>query len=202
VESQAKHASRQPRRVGVLLAGGAGSRFTGPEHKLLTVVRNRRLFEWGLDAIRAAGLDAWIVWGALGDDAPSTPSDVTVLHNPRWRGGMATSVRAAIERARELELEALTFGPADQPFITADAWRAVSASSGAIAVATYGGQRGNPVRLSRAVWDDLPSEGDAGGRVLMQLHPELVVEVACQGNPADIDTLEDLQRWNSSTTSP
>ena len=45
-----------PSTVGVLLAGGAGTRFAGPEHKLLTVLRGRRLFEWGLDAIRSAGL--------------------------------------------------------------------------------------------------------------------------------------------------
>jgi CTP:molybdopterin cytidylyltransferase MocA len=186
----------------VLLAGGAGTRFAGPEHKLLTVLRGRRLFEWGLDAIRSAGLQPWVVWGRLADEAPSVSDDVVVLHNDDWRAGMATTIHVAINRARALGIDSLTFGPADQPFVTAAAWRAVSRRTGQIVVATYGGRRGNPVKLGSEVWDAVPSSGDVGGRAAMQVHPDRVVEVACLGNPADIDTLEDLQRWNSSTTSP
>jgi molybdenum cofactor cytidylyltransferase len=191
-----------PSTIGVLLAGGAGTRFTGPDHKLLTLVRGRRLFEWGLDAIRSAGLQPWVVWGPLADEAPTVGDDVVVLRNPDWRAGMASTIHVAIGHARALGVDALTFGPADQPFVTAEAWRAVSAQPGQIVVATYGGRRGNPVKLARPVWDTVPSRGDVGGRAAMQVHPDRVVEVACLGNPADIDTIEDLQRWNSSTTSP
>jgi molybdenum cofactor cytidylyltransferase len=191
----------EPVVPGVLLAGGSGSRFDGPTHKLLSQFRGRRIVEWGVDAIRSSGLQPWIVWGALADDPPALGDDVVVLTNPAWRDGMSTTLGVAVAEARRRRLATIVVGPADQPLIPGEAWRLVAEADSPIAVATYLGKRANPVKLDAVVWGDLPSSGDFGARHLIKMRPDLVLEVACPGNPADIDTREDLERWNSSTNS-
>ncbi len=181
--------------VAVLLAGGAGTRFAGPEHKLLMPFRGRPIYRWALDAILDAGLPAAIVWGAI-DEHPPVPDGVAVLHNPRWAEGMATTLQVGIHHARQCRATALITGPADQPLIPASAWYLLATTDAPIAVATYEGHRANPVRLAAEVWPLLPETGDIGARDLMRLRPDLVSEVACTGNPADIDTREDYERWN------
>jgi CTP:molybdopterin cytidylyltransferase MocA len=68
-----------------------------------------------------------------------------------------------------------------------------------VAVATYDGARGNPVLLSRSVWDEVAAlaEGDVGARPFLQANPSLVTAVDCTGTgrPADVDTPSDLPAW-------
>ena len=104
----------------------------------------------------------------------------------------------AIQAARVGGFDALVVGLADQPFVGPDDWRAVAVAEAPepIVAASYEGRRGNPVRLAREVWADLPTTGDEGARRLMAARPDLVAEVACPGDAVDIDTREDLDRWS------
>jgi len=196
-----------PLTVAVVLAVGGGTRFDGPDHKLATELDGRPLAARAVATAIESGLTPVIVVGGaivppLPDDAG--PDDVIAVHNPRWSDGQATSLQAGIAEADRLGADAVVVGLADQPFVTAEAWRRVAASDAPIAIATYDGRRRNPVRLARSVWPDLPSAGDEGARVLIRMRPDLVGEVPCPGSPADIDTLEDLRAWQSrsSTNSP
>ncbi len=178
----------------VVLAAGSGSRFDGDTHKLLAPLRGSTVFEHALTAARGSGLDVYVVTGAVDLDDVLT-EDVTSVHNAAWADGQAASVQVGIAAARAAGHDAVVVGLGDQPFISATAWRSVAESDAAIAVATYDGQRGNPVRLDASVWGLLPEVGDEVGRALMRSRPDLVRPIPCAGHATDIDTLEDLHRW-------
>ncbi len=184
----------------VVLAAGGGARYRdsgGATHKLLASFRGATVVEAAVAAAVAAGLDAtFVVTGAV-ELADRLPCGVTVVANPAWADGQAGSVRAAVDAAAAAGHDAVVIGLGDQPLVEAEAWRLVSAAvSTPIAVATYDGVRGNPVRIAADAWPLLPAAGDAGARTIFTRYPDLVTGVRCPGNPADIDTLEDHHRWS------
>jgi CTP:molybdopterin cytidylyltransferase MocA len=190
----------------VLLAAGAGLRYAasgGHEHKLQAPFRGRPLVSWAVAHAVAAGIGpVWMVTGASdplppgGVDGIGGIDGVELLANARWAEGMATSLQVAVGRARPEGYAAIVVGLADQPLVTAEAWRRVAAAGRPIARASYDGVPGHPVRLAATVWASLPVTGDEGARSLIRVHPELVEDVPCPGHPADVDTREDVQRWS------
>lgn len=184
-------------RLAVLLAAGAGQRFSGPTHKLLAPLRGLPVVSHALSAMQNAQIgDTAVVTGAV--DLSGHIEGTTEINNPQWASGQHSSVAAALRFAGQQGYDEVVIGLGDQPFISPEAWQAVAEADGEIVVATYNGVRGNPVKLAKSVWDDflsLTTEPDAGARTLMHLRPELVREVACKGVSADIDTTEDLSQW-------
>jgi CTP:molybdopterin cytidylyltransferase MocA len=188
--------------VALLLAAGAGSRFAGPTHKLLAPLADRTVVDHAVDAALRAGIGpVLVVTGAV---RPPLPEGAIEVPHPDWADGQATSLQRGIAAARALGASAVVVGLADQPGIEPASWAAVARSNAPIAVATYDGRRGNPVRLHAHVWPLLPRTGDEGARRLIRDRPDLVEPVPCRGSATDIDTVEDLHRWqsNSSTNSP
>ena len=184
--------------VAVLLAAGGGTRFAGPQHKLLAHLGGRPLWLHSLGEVLAAGFDhVVVVTGAVRLELPPV---VIECRNPDWARGQAGSVQVGVAAARDLGASAATFGLADQPFVTTAAWRAVRDADPTcrIVIAVYDGQVGpNPVRLRADMWPLVPRDGDAGARELLGAHPEWVCRVDCVGSAHDIDTVEDLARWRS-----
>ena len=183
--------------LGVLLAAGAGTRFSRPTHKLVTPLREEPVIVHSLRALRGAQLsDIVVITGAA--DISEHLAGVTSVHNPHWATGQRSSVLCAINYARHHHFDSVVIGLADQPFISSESWTNVASSASPIAVATYDGVRSNPVKLHSSVWDlfeNTESPADEGARSLIRLHPTLVSQVACEGNYADIDTTEDVEKW-------
>lgn len=184
--------------MAAVLAAGAGSRYQGATPKVLAPLPDgSTLVGRALSVALSAGLDGVaVVLGALSAaDLAPLPAGVTVLDNPRWAEGQATSLGVAAAWARSQGAGALVIGLGDQPGLRPAAWRAVATTTSPLAVATYDGHRSHPVRLGAEIWRDLPTVGDTGARHLLRERPDLVVEVPCLGDPRDVDTVADLQTW-------
>jgi CTP:molybdopterin cytidylyltransferase MocA len=186
--------------VGALLAAGAGSRFAGSTHKLLAEVAGRPVAAWSLEALSQAaprGRFVPVVISGKAGLGELVPNGVLEVPNPNWAQGQATSLHTAVRVARYLNAEHLVVGLADQPFVPAQAWVdvAVAPTTAPVVAATFDGLRRPPLRFHRSVWGDLPTEGDEGARVLLARGNVEVAEIACEGNPVDIDTDGDLQPW-------
>ena len=189
----------QPDVAIAVLAAGRGSRLGGDVAKPLVELRGRPLVSWALDAATGSGLrPVVLVVGHHGDAVARVASEgVVVVRSRRWRRGIARSLRAALEALEPwAQVGAVAIGLADQPLVGADAYRRLADAyreGASLAVATYDGQRRNPVLLGRTMWEKARElDGDEGARVLMD---EGAVEVDCTdtGSAADVDTLDDLR---------
>jgi len=190
----------QPDVAIAILAAGRGSRLGGDVPKPLVELRGRPLVAWALGAATVSTLRPIVlVVGHRGDAvARAATEGVVVVRSPRWRRGIARSLRAAVEALEPwAQVGAVAVGLADQPLVGADAYRRLAGAyrDGArLAVATYHGQRRNPVLLARTMWPQARRlDGDEGARALMD--EDDVVEVDCTdtGSAADVDTLDDLR---------
>jgi CTP:molybdopterin cytidylyltransferase MocA len=187
-----------------VLAAGAGRRLGAPggaggvTPKPLLELLGRPLVAHALDAARGSGCEpVLLVVGHRGAEVgAAAPGDVEVVVNAEWEEGIASSLRAVLRALDARPVGAVVVGLADQPLVSAEAYRRVAASYAAgarLAVATYGGMRANPVLLGRAHWREAAAlTGDEGARRLFARHA--VVEVPCDGagDPTDIDTTDDL----------
>ncbi len=179
-----------------MLAAGLGTRYEGETPKLLAPFRGRPLVSWALDAAVAAELDdVYCITGAV-DLTDVVPDGVVIVENHAYAEGQATSLRTATAVAASDGHDAIVVGLGDMPLVPASAWRTVADTEGDLVTATFSGRRSPPVKVAEELWSLLPLSGDEGARSLMRMRPDVVVEVACEGEAIDIDTRGDLSRWS------
>ena len=120
-----------------------------------------------------------------------------VVVNPDPDRGMRSSLALAIDAAAASSALAVLL--VDAPGLTAAAVLAVAEAwtPGRIAVARYATRRGHPTVMAPQLWRAaLEVAGpDEGARAFLAGHPELVDEVDVPGDPDDLDTPDDLARW-------
>ena len=182
------------RTGGLVLAAGEGRRFGGP--KQLARVGGRPVLERALDALRDVRPRV-VVLGARAAEvrAGAELADAQVVVCDGWAEGMAASLRCGIGALGDVEAALVLL--ADQPFVTAEAVAAVLAAADGThdAVrASYHGVPGHPVLLGRALLARAAElRGDVGFRAVLEDARVLHVEAGHLGDPADIDTPEQLE---------
>jgi nicotine blue oxidoreductase len=125
----------------------------------------------------------------------------TVIENPGWQSGMGSSFRLGVSAAAPGNhvLVALV----DQPGLTPDTVARLLATHtpGRVTAAAYRGpdsmlRRGHPLLLDASLRTAAAESatGDAGARLFLQAHPELIDLVDCsdQSGGEDLDTPDQL----------
>jgi molybdenum cofactor cytidylyltransferase len=189
------------RLYALVLAAGLGSRFGG--RKLLSPWRGGML----LDGTLAMALDSpthavFVVTGADGVEVSAAAQtfaerrgqadrlNLVTAHD--YAQGLSASLKAGLAALPQDASGALVF-LGDMPVVPVDVSGklANALANGALAAApVHRGRRGNPVGLSRAVFDTVSRlEGDQGARmVLDELGPRLaLVEIEDDGVLIDVD---------------
>lgn len=176
--------------AGLVLAAGGGSRYEGPTHKLLAPFGGRELVVAAIESVLDAGFDEVAVVSGAIDLASIVPRGITLLENADWRDGLATSLRVGLGWCEAQGHDAVVIGLGDTPGVPPSAWRALRDADAEVAVASFAGSLRPPVHLVASLFDAVPKSGDVGARVLWNRPGAVVVE--CDGDPADVDTAEDL----------
>ncbi|WP_285694062.1 nucleotidyltransferase family protein [Actinomadura sp. NBRC 104412] len=183
--------------AGLLLAAGEGSRLGRP--KALLELDGERLVDRGVRTLRDGGCSPVLV---VAGAAPLEVIGAVVVPNPDWHTGMGSSLRAGLA-ALPPGCPAVVVALVDQPLVGPEAVRRLieAYEAGArVAVATYEGRRRNPVLIAAEHVEAVAeaARGDAGARVFLREHPELVTPVPCAdvAAPDDIDIPADLEAFN------
>jgi molybdenum cofactor cytidylyltransferase len=186
------------RVAGVVLAAGGSDRFGRP--KQLVSWRGRPLVWYAVRAALAGGLKpVAVVVGAEAEQVREAleAEPVSFVHNPDWRAGQSSSVRAGLA-AVEADAEAAVFLLADTPLVSDDLVKALVAehrrTMAPLVAPRVGKRRANPALFDRATFPGLHGlEGDKGGRELFRRYDAAWVEWD-DSILLDIDTPGDLRR--------
>jgi len=188
---------------GLLLAAGSSARFGG--QKLLAELPGQQSVAVVSFHNLKNALDSSVVVVRAEDSElikHFVQQEIPIVSCPENSLGMGHSIACGVAHTKDADGWLITL--ADMPFIKSGTIESVATAlnDGAlIAVPVRDGKRGHPVGFSKKMYSELVMlNGDLGARTLVQKYRSQVIEVECDdpGIHADIDTLEDLEKYTKS----
>ena len=178
----------------VILAAGASTRLGEP--KQLITIHGETLLARTIRIAQESGVDeVFAVLGANAEALRAHAHIATIVENPHWQQGMATSIRAGITAASAYD--AILLLTCDQPAVTPFhllQLLVASEEGKRIAASTYAARTGVPAIFPQKYFPELLTlEGDNGARHLLREHQDEVVKVVLENGELDLDTPQSLQ---------
>ena len=199
--AEPRHA--EPRIAALILAAGQ-SRRMGRINKLLEEIDGAPMVARVVDAVISSRTDPiFVVVGHEADRvrAALAGRDLQFVDNPAYAEGLSTSLKHGVA-ALPQDGDGVLVCLGDMPRIDAAEIDALieafdPAAGRSICVPTFDGKRGNPVLLGHRFFAEIQEiSGDVGARQLIGAYPDLIVEVAMDGDGVllDIDTPQALKK--------
>ena len=200
--------ARKEPTAGIILAGGMSTRFNRP--KQLIKWAGKCLIEHVMDNAAESDLEKIVlVLGYRFEEIfqeitlnPINPK-IEIVENPHYQDGMSTSLTTGLSRVKD-RYPSVMFLLGDQPLIDTalinELLHGYRQNKKEIGIPVYRGRRGNPALFSATFYDALmKTSGDAGGRHIMDAHPESVwtLEVDRSLQFFDIDTEKDFTNFKN-----
>lgn len=174
------------------------------QDKALLTYRGRTFLEIIVATLHEAGMERVVV--VLGHHAEQIQGAVTlegpeIVINRDYARGQTSSLQAGLRALESPSLEAIVLCLVDHPLVSADTVRRLVASfrqSGApVVIPTFRNQRGHPVLIGRALFEELMSLGpDEGANTVIRKYRDSTqsVEVGDEGILIDVDNPDVYRR--------
>ena len=116
-----------------------------------------------------------------------------IVINDRPERGMLSSLQCGLKHVPG-EVKAILFTPVDLPAIRPETIAALAEEHAGVAIPTFGGRKGHPVRISRQVAGELLALPiDAQARDVIHRHNATLIATADPGILHDVDTPADYE---------
>jgi len=188
----------------IVLAAGSSSRM-GQSKQLISIAGETLLDKTINAAIQVGSAKIVVVTGANQEPIEDSlkSKGVDFIHNPDWKNGMGSSLKCGLSFVtnRYSEIDATLILVCDQPLLTTSHIKKMLeefSQRTPIVASFYSGGNGVPVLFHKSLFQLLFKIDDQqGAKKIIEQNPTLVKSIDFPNGGVDLDTPEDLQKFQN-----